>query len=211
MDKVFLGKIYMPIKVNIVRLILTQALVLMLAFSASASSEKIIAGPYDVSFNINTTQNYDVQPSMPIMESFRTSYPVLIKTNSTTWALIKIIEYKNYTDSTQDLWSTIDLRGLEKMGLKNITYQPNMLIDNKSAFGLTGLNSKKERLYFASYWLDSKGCDCGPVYIGKTNIGIESTYSLNETAELMSSLHVKKNELDGKQKPKPLTFAPIQK
>jgi hypothetical protein len=183
----------------------------MLAFAASASSEKVTTGPYNVSFDMNTTQKYDVQSSMPIMESFRTSYPMLIKTNSTTWALIKIIEYKNYTDSTPDLWSTIDLRGLEKMGLKNITYQPNMLIDNESAFGLTGLNPQNKRLYFASYWLDSKDCDCGPVYIGKTNIDIESTYPLNATAELMSSLHVEKNALAGKQKPKPLTFAPLKK
>ena len=192
------------------RLILTLTSMLVLAYAVSASSEIVTTGPYNVSFAMNMTQKYGVQSVTPSVESFRTSYSMLITTNNTTWALVKIIEYKNYTDATPDLWSTIDLRGLEKRGLKNITYQPNMLIDNESAFGFTGLNSQNNRLYFASYWLDSKGCDCGPVYIGKTNVDIESTYPLNTTAELMSNLHVEKIALAVKLKPKPLTFAPTK-
>jgi hypothetical protein len=190
------------------RLALVLSLVVVSAYSASASIDVATTGPYNVSFNMNTSLKYIIQPNSSIVESFRTSYPMLIKSNNTAFALIKIIEYNNLTDSTPDLWSTIDLRGLEKIGLKNITYQPNMSIDNHSAFGFTGLDFQERRMYFASYWLDSKPCECGPVFIGKTNIIVESSYPLNMTAELLGSMHVEKNLPEINQKTNTMSFAP---
>jgi hypothetical protein len=40
------------------------------------------------------------------------------------------------------------------------------------------------------YWMDSQSCECGPVSVGKTSVVITSTYPLDVTQGLLSSLNI---------------------
>jgi hypothetical protein len=46
------------------------------------------------------------------------------------------------------------------------------------------------KVYRAMYWLDSQACECGPVSVGKTSVVITSTYPLDITQGLLSSLKI---------------------
>jgi hypothetical protein len=48
--------------------------------------------------------------------------------------------------------------------------------------------------YEAVYWLDSVQCDCGPVSVGTTRVGITSTYPEDVTMNLINSLRIVKGE-----------------
>jgi len=49
-------------------------------------------------------------------------------------------------------------------------------------------------LYNALFWLDSQGCECGPVSVGTTSVEVTSSYPEEVTESLLSSLHVAEGE-----------------
>lgn len=190
---------------NLMRLLLALFFVVMLASAASAATENVTTGPYSVSFDLNSSLKYSVESGMPVQEELRTAYPLFVKVNNTTESQITIFEYKNLVDSTPDLWQTINSQGLARLGLRNVTLAAEMLIDGMPAYGLTGMDAVNKTLYSAYYWLDSNGCECGPVSVGKTNVVITSTFPLAVTGHLLDTLHVNKSLATSQE---PITFAP---
>lgn len=180
--------------------------VLMLGFTASAAPEFATTGPYNVSFDMNTSLNYTVQSDTPISDALRTAYPLRIKTNDSFLADIRIYKYKDLTDSTPQMWQTINRQGLTELGWRNITLATDMIIDGMPAYGLAGQDSANRTYYTAYYWLDSKECECGPVSIGTTNVIIISSYPLALTGNLLDTLHIEISREAERQEP--LTFAP---
>jgi hypothetical protein len=182
-----------------VKWILTFALTLMLASTATAVQESRQVGPYTVSFNMNTPQAYTVEPAQTQSTPSGTADLLTIVTNNETGATIGITQYNNLTDSTVVVGKTIRSMNMILSGL-NVSSSPvDMVIDDKPGFVITGVATvpagapdagTQVALYEASYWLDSVNCQCGPVSVGKTNIVIRSTYSQEITQGLLSSLHV---------------------
>lgn len=184
------------------------ALMLMLIASsaASAAPETKIVGPYKVSFDLNTTLNYTVKLEQPIETPANSIYQILLNTYNYTLAKVQVEEYKNLSDSSLDVGKTIFELSIANQGFnKNISAQ-NIIIDGKKGFVVTGMSPKNLRLWQAYYWLDSTDCECGPVSVGKTEIGIISLYPLNVTRNLINSLHVENAKQPAK--PKTLTFGP---
>jgi hypothetical protein len=79
----------------------------------------------------------------------------------------------------------------------NATAPEEMIIDNMSGFLVSGIPFNDMSygptgisLYQAQYWLDSKSCECGPVYVGTVLVSITSTYPQDVTQGLLSSIHV---------------------
>jgi len=188
------------------RISLALLFVLMLGFTGSATPEFATTGLYNVSFDMNTSLNYTVQSDTPVKDALRTAYPLRIRTNDSFFADILIYKYEDLTDSTPELWRTINRQGLSERGLRNITLATDMVIDGIPAYGLAGQDSTNWTYYTAYYWLDSKECECGPVSVGTTNVIIISSYPLELTGNLLDTLHIEMSREATRQEP--LTFAP---
>jgi len=189
-----------------VKIILSSIIMLMVTCAASAAIENITTGPYVISFNMNTTANYSIQHVQSSDTPIASTYPISIKTNNSTQALVSIVEYKNATDSTLAMDKNVVGLSTANIGyFLNISFV-DVIIDNKKGFIVTGVNPKGERMFRAYYWLDSKDCECGPVSVGKTEIGVMSTYSWNITKNILSSLNVSRSKQS--VKPKTMIFGP---
>ena len=178
----------------------------MIATMAHAKTETNTIGTYKVSFDLNTTLNHTVKVAQPIDSPSAVLYDLSVTTRNYTLARLSIIESKNLTDSTLPTDKYInELNMIVKGYYKNIS-GVDMTIDGKKGFVLTGLNTKNMRLFQASYWLDRKDCQCGPVSIGTTQVAVTSAYPLNVTLNLLKTLHIEK--ITQAEKPKILTFGP---
>jgi len=179
---------------------------LSIASAASAAPITKITGPYRISFDLNTTLNYTTVLVNPLETPKSFTYKMLIKTNNSTLAQVAIFESKNLTDSTMDIGKLLAEKEMINLGYFYNLSLANLIIDKKNGFIFTGLNARKARIFLVYYWTDSQDCQCGPVSVGKTEVEVLSSYPLNETKNLLISLHVEKAQ--STEKPKTLTFLP---
>lgn len=163
---------------------------------ALAAPETTQLGPYTVSLNMNTN-NYQVQVQNPQETPISTIYSMLIadRTSNSTFAGIRILNFKSSTDSTPDMYKNLVGLSLALRGL-NVTSPTDRTIDGKQGFvvvgvPIPGMNAPAGFTYTqANYWLDSKVCECGPVSVGTTSVDIVSTYPQDVTEGILSSIHV---------------------
>jgi len=158
-------------------------------------------GSYNVSFDMSTDMNYEIQTAEPMQYPFATVYPLLIKTNETTGASITVTEYKELQDSTVEMNAqNTRLQMLALRGI-NATAPTEQIIDDNKGFVISGMpfpgvNLPQKTFYQALYWLDSKDCsECGPVSVGTISVGISSTYPEDVVMNLINSLNVVKGEV----------------
>ncbi|MGA9099448.1 MAG: hypothetical protein WB392_11020, partial [Methanotrichaceae archaeon] len=177
------------------RLIIGITLVLMLSSLALAAPETRQIGPYTVSFNMNTSMNYQIQTPNEAAYPFATIYPIVIVTDNMTGASISITQYNNLTDSTLQVSEEITALRMALRGI-NTTAAEEQVIDGRNGFlisgvpfSMTGVTSGLQ-FYQAQYWLDSNNCACGPVSVGMTLVDITSTYPADVTQGILSSIHV---------------------
>jgi hypothetical protein len=177
----------------------------MLSSLAIAAPENRQLGPYAVSLNVNTN-NYQVQVQSPQETSSFTSYSMLISTDNSTYAGVRIVNHKNMTDSTLDVYKNLVGLSMALRGL-NVTAIDDKTIDGKQGFmavgvPVPGMNAPAGFTYSqADYWLDSKPCPCGPVSVGTTFVDIVSTYPQDVTNGILSSIHVAMGQAAAGQMP----------
>lgn len=177
------------------RLPIAIAFVLMLSSLALAAPETHQLGPYAVSFNMNTSMNYQIQTPNPAVYPFATIYPLVIVTDNMTGASISITQYNNLTDSTLQVSEEITALRMALRGI-NTTASEEMAIDGRNGFLISGVPPGVANVppgftfYQAQYWLDSNGCVCGPVSVGTTLVDIASTYPESVTQGILSSIHL---------------------
>ena len=190
--------------------ILALTMLLSLLSAASAATENYTSGPYEFSFDMNTTLNHSVQIQEILETSTTIVYPLLIKTSDNESASIVLVEYKNLSDSTLDTMELIAARDFEILGYNNnssLKMAQNLTIDDKKGFALMGNNSRGKQLMQASYWLDSKDCECGPVSVGRTKVTLTSYYPEDIFYWFISTLNVEKSKNATANK-MPTTFKP---
>ncbi len=166
----------------------------MLSSLALAAPETRQLGPYTVSFDLNTNMNYQIQMSDPLNTPFATIYSMRIITDNNTGAGISISENKDMTDSTMATIKQLVAMDMALRGV-NATDISDQTIDGQKGFVVTGTpfaaqGNMPSQIYRATYWLDSMDCPCGPVSVGKTSVGISSTYPQDVTQNLLGSIHV---------------------
>jgi hypothetical protein len=178
------------------KLLLAATMMLMLSAIAMAVPDSQQLGPYAVSFDLNA--NYQVQIAQPVENEKVSAYRMGLIVDNSTLAIIDIAEYAELEDAT--LKAHKNLLGLSMLreGL-NATNVEDMTIDGKEGFLVTSepfeaVAGAPSQVYRAMYWLDSQDCECGPVSVGKTSVVITSTYPLDVTQGLLSSLQVVKGE-----------------
>ncbi len=179
------------------KLLLAATMMLMLSAIAMAVPDSQQLGPYAVSFDLNA--NYQVQIAQPIENEKVSAYRMGLIVDNSTLAIIDIAEYAELEDAT--LKAHKNLLGLSMLreGL-NATNVEDLTIDGKEGFMVTSepfeaVAEAPSQVYRAMYWLDSQNCECGPVSVGKTSVVITSTYPLDVTQSLLSSLQIVKGEV----------------
>jgi len=168
--------------------------VLVLSAMAIAVPDSQQLGPYTVSFDVNA--NYQAQIFQPIETEKVNAYRMGLFIDNSTFALIDIAEYAELEDTTLNVHENLMALSMFREGL-NATNVEERTINGKEGFLVTSepfeaAVGAPNKVYRAMCWLDSQDCECGPVSVGKTSVIITSTYPLDVTESLLSSLQIVK-------------------
>jgi hypothetical protein len=178
------------------KLLLAATMMLMLSAIAMAVPDSQQLGPYTVSFDLNA--NYQVQNAQPVETKTANAYQMGLFVDNSTYASIGITEYVEPTDATLMVFKSMLPMSMMLQGL-NVTNVEDMTIEGKEGFIVTSMPFEAvagapSQVYRAMYWLDSQNCECGPLSVGTTSVVITSTYPLDVTQSLLSSLQIVKGQ-----------------
>ncbi len=167
-------------------------MMLMLSAIAMAVPDSQQLGPYAVSFDLNA--NYLPEMRQPIENEALNAYGMRLFVDNSSFATIEIAEYTESQDATLNVHKSLMAYNMLLSSL-NITNVEDMAIDGKEGFLVTSepmeaIAGAPSKVYRAMYWMDSQDCECGPVSVGKTSVVITSTFPLDVTQGLLSSLQV---------------------
>ncbi len=167
------------------RMVLIIILSLFLISVSLAKHESLIMGPYQVSFDLNTTKEYRVnnttaKHSETYCGAKYDTYTTLLNNNN-EFALITVAYFVDKMNKSYDTKSNENfLEGLKYHDIK--TY--NRTIDNQSGILSVGENSNGDCMFAVQYW---------PTFntSGYTNVLIESNYPWNnEMLDLLKTIRV---------------------
>jgi len=174
---------------------------LVLSSAALAATESQQLGPYAVSFDMNTDLSHQLMVAEPIEAPTATIYTMQIFTDNSTKAVIAVSKYDSPIDSTLNMYKQLNAMSMALYNNFNTTSVEDRTIDGKEGFLLvcepfpTNTAAPADAmLYNALFWLDSQGCECGPVSVGTTSVEVTSSYPEEVTESLLSSLHVAEGE-----------------
>ncbi|HWQ20759.1 MAG TPA: hypothetical protein VN455_13330 [Methanotrichaceae archaeon] len=167
-------------------------LMMMLSLAATAVPEMTSAGPYSISFDLNTTLNHTIQQKPTWSPGGFSQHPLIIMTNNQSWAGVAVYDYNNLTDSTILTQKDLMFSAMALQGYRNITIA-DATIDGVPAVIASGIDPSGESAARAWYWKDSQSCQCGPVSVGKTRVEVVSSYPVNMTSSLLQTIHVQRN------------------
>jgi hypothetical protein len=166
-------------------------LILVLAAAADAIPEAVQLGPYNLSFDLNTSMSYQVAVEKPVMavgmgNNMGNTYGLSVKGND---SLISI-----FITGNQDLRHANYLANravvegfLVDAKCTNINITDEVIDNHVAALG-GGLMPSGKVIFAASYSPDATSVNDG--YMGKTICRLFSTFPLEETRELLRSIHV---------------------
>ena len=182
------------------KLIYTLVVLAALALSAQAAPERITTGPYTVSFDLNTTMNYTVEilPAREMGNQTYTKYQIIASTNNSSWATVAIDDYRDLQDS--NIKDELRYRVLV-IGKENGTFAGERIIDGKKGVFNNITRSNGDQFSDAFYWLDSKKCECGPVYVGRVSVEVLSTYPRDTVENLLRTINVTSSEVPSAVQP----------
>jgi len=170
------------------------ALMLILAFSASAQPEEIAAGPYTIYFDLNTTEEYNLSLHPESSDNDSTSYALDIIFDNDTRALIGIIEHDlwQYADFPCEFWQNMYLENDPEIVAYEISDpiiddQPSQVI---STTGPRMSDGKIVNSTMVQMWLDGKRLEDSDILIGRTKVEMILLLPDDMIEELFASFHV---------------------
>lgn len=172
-------------------MMLIIVLSLLLVSVSSAKHESLTVGPYNISFDLNTTLNYSVNnTSLKAGGTYGgTKYETYSAwLNSTSnFALVTVAHFDDAMcgdlDNTQS--SVNDF--LLELNCHNITIYKPTINGQPGILGI-GVNSNGDSMFAAQYWQKSSTSFSAPYDI---NVLIESDYPWDTTFSLLKSIQVK--------------------
>lgn len=162
---------------------------------ASASPSRIVVGPYNITFDLNTPKDYTLEVMPPLEENNYTAYTALINVVNETKAGIYIWDLKAPVDAT--------ITTIEKV-YKGQTHDiPNASVEIGKIDGKDGiiayyLDQQYRQVVLGLYWLDSKKIDNGPLATGSIEVRLVSILPRSSTdgmaiaKSLINTLHIEK-------------------
>jgi hypothetical protein len=169
-------------------------LMVLLAASASAKTEEISVGPYNVSFDLNTTMEYNVSSQW---DDANTTSRIDLKFSNDTLAAIAIINETVWECSnlSQDLrYLNLALNYEKALGTIMDGNLSESIIDGKP--GLVAIETyenegKVVNTTIAKYWLDSKVIENYNISVGMTKVEVLANFPMNLSENLLNTIQVK--------------------
>jgi hypothetical protein len=176
------------------KLMYVLILMVSLAAGASAKTEEISVGPYDVSFDMNTTMEYSVSSNWDEANTTSTvnikftndTQAVIAVINDTVWKCADLAPYARYLDLALNYEKA--LGGIVDGALIERT------IDGKPGLVAIEVFEKDGNLVNstnAKYWLDSKEIENYNILVGMTSVEILARAPLNLSESLLNSIQVR--------------------
>jgi hypothetical protein len=166
----------------------------LLAAGASAKTEEISSGPYNISFDLNTTMEYSVSSNW---DETNTTATVNIKFTNDTQAVIAVINDTAWkcADLTPDL-KYLNLALNYEMALGSIVDGTliERTIDGKPGLVAVEVFEKDDNVVnstIAKYWLDSKEIENYNITVGMTSVEILARIPLNISESLLNSIQIR--------------------
>lgn len=173
-------------------LILALTLVLMLVSHSLAAHESVMLGPYNVSFDMNTTMEYDIfteQPTSGVTSSGHkfVRYNMSVETaDYFAWLILTGYE-KNMLDSNNSNKDIVEA-ALMASGCESPKLYPPMIDGQPGVLGNCRFDNG-EILVVASYSPDATVRDNGE-YSGVTNCRVMSIFPWEITRDMLYTLHI---------------------
>ncbi|MHB8117289.1 MAG: hypothetical protein ACYDHX_00940 [Methanothrix sp.] len=172
-----------------------HALILMvlLATGASAKTEEISVGPYNVSFDLNTTMEYSVSSHW---DDANTTSRLNIKFANDTQAAIAVINETVWecSDLSPDLrYLNLALNYEKAIGTIMDGDLSERIIDGKSGLVAIETYEKDGKVFnstIAKYWLDSKEIENYNISVGMTKVEILAKFPMNLSENLLNTIQV---------------------
>ncbi len=169
-------------------------IMVLLAAGASAKTDEISAGPYNVSFDLNTTMKYSVSSNW---DEANTTSTINIKFTNDTQAVIAVINDTVWkcADLTPDLrYLNLALNYEKALGgiLNGALFEST--IDGKPGLVAIELFEKDGNVVnstIAKYWLDSKVIENYNITVGMTSVEILARVPTNLSESLLNSIQVR--------------------
>ncbi len=181
--------------------LLSLIIMLLLIVSVSAKPEETYVGPYNVSFNLNTTMNYTVTSDYHA-EKGNTSGHVKIRFDNDTQAIVGISAFDAWQYAgiprSEFLYMNLALKTDKDVINSNVSERSIDGKDGLVAQALLQLTGEKARNYaIAIYWPDSKVIEGLDFPIGKTKVEILAKLPENLNQDLLNSIHVTEPKQSG--------------
>ena len=177
------------------RNLLALILIFLLAASASAKQEGISLGPYNVSFDLNTTANYTVMPHSELeKDSNTTSVHIDIIFDNDTQALIGIESFNEWQYASHPCTTLKKLvLDLDETYLEGNVSERR--IDGKmgEVVSTTYTRSRDNKVLnsiMAEYWPDSKDVEGYNIPVGRTKVEILAIFPKNLSDSLLETIHI---------------------
>ncbi len=170
-------------------------LMALLATSALAKHEEISAGPYNISFDLNTSRNYSVTLHPESMENNSSSYMFDVVFDNDTRAAVGITKYNNwhYADFPCAFWQQLYLKNDPAVLNFSISHP---LIDGKEGQVISTTmprikDNKTINSTIVEVWLDGKKIEGYDFLVGKTKVEMILLLPENLTRNMLNTFHVK--------------------
>lgn len=167
---------------------------------ALAKHEEISVGPYNVSFDLNTTQDYNITLHPESMENDSSSYMFEITFDNDTKAAIGITEYNNwqYADFPCEFWQRMYLENDPTVQSYSITYP---LIDGRRGQMISTTaprirDNKTVNSTIVDLWSDSKKIEGYDFLVGKTNVEMILLLPESLIQDLLTTFHMETAQLN---------------
>lgn len=176
------------------KLMYVLILMVLLASGASAKTEEISAGPYNVSFDLNTTMQYSVSSNW---DEANTTSTVNIKFTNDSQAVIAVINDTVWrcADLTPDLrYLNLALNYEKALGSIVDGTLIERTIDGKPGIVAVEIFEKDGNVVnstIAKYWLDGREIENYNVTVGMTSVEILARFPMNISESLLNSIQVR--------------------
>jgi hypothetical protein len=169
-------------------------LMVLLAAGASAKTEEVSVGPYNVSFDLNTTMEYNVSSHW---DDANTTSVINIKFTNDTQATIAVNNETVWecSDLSPDLrYLNLALNYDKALGNIKDGDLSERTIDGKPGIEATETYEKDGKLLnatIAKYWLDSKVIENYNISVGMTKVEILAKFPMNLSENLLNTIQVR--------------------
>jgi hypothetical protein len=183
------------------KLLWASAMLFTLSALAFAEPMEISAGPYNISFDLNTTMEYNVTLKPEVEDNDSSWYHLDIVFDNDTKAAVGVTTYKDwqYAEYPCVYWKNLYLRAAKDAGeIQNGSATPMAIDDNDGYIIRQEILRPGEDVAInstiAEYWVDAEEIEDYGLMVAKTEVEMISLLPENLTEDLISTIHVEANQ-----------------